>query len=140
MSKLLTHDMLDEMGITIFEDSTAECGYRIFHTTRAGQQEIKPKIVSVYHRWSGKTKSYYNISWSNYAKEKKAATYSLARVIYAWYRGEVPADMDCDHIDDNPFNNKLENLQLLTRAENLQKRALNGINQWAYKNKDEKKS
>ncbi len=30
--------------------------------------------------------------------------------------------MEVDHIDNDPFNNKLENLQLLTPEENLKKR------------------
>lgn len=30
--------------------------------------------------------------------------------------------MDVDHIDNNPFNNNISNLQLLTRKENLDKR------------------
>lgn len=49
--------------------------------------------------------------------------------LYAWYKGEVPAGYDVDHIDDNTLNNDLSNLQLLTHAENIKKRG-GGKNQY----------
>ena len=57
-----------------------------------------------------------------YDKEtKQMKSLSLARVVYAWHYG-VPEGMDVDHIDNNPHNNALDNLQLLTRKENIAKR------------------
>ena len=44
------------------------------------------------------------------------------RAVYAWYNGECPKNRDIDHIDNNPFNNCLDNLQAITRAENIRKR------------------
>lgn len=46
---------------------------------------------------------------------------SFQRIIYAWFYGEVPAGYVVDHIDNNPLNNNIENLQLLTQRENLRK-------------------
>ena len=51
-------------------------------------------------------------------------TLPLSRVIYAWFISEVPANMDVDHIDNNPENNALRNLQLISRKVNLAKRLL----------------
>ena len=48
--------------------------------------------------------------------------YVLSRVMYAWFNGVCPANMDVDHIDNNSLNDTLDNLQLLTRQENLAKR------------------
>lgn len=39
--------------------------------------------------------------------------------------------MDVDHIDDNPFNNSIDNLQLLTHKKNLRKRIVSR-NQYTY--------
>lgn len=44
------------------------------------------------------------------------------RIVYAWHRGLCPGELDVDHIDGNSLNNSINNLQLLTRKENLAKR------------------
>jgi hypothetical protein len=49
-------------------------------------------------------------------------TYQLHRVIYVWQFGVDPAELDVDHIDDDPTNNNIWNLQLLTRKDNNFKR------------------
>lgn len=46
----------------------------------------------------------------------------VSRLVYAWHYGIVPEGMVVDHIDNNPFNNSLDNLQLLTDEENNRKR------------------
>jgi hypothetical protein len=50
---------------------------------------------------------------------KKA--HMLHRVIYEMHYGAIPDGMDVDHIDNNRTNNRIENLQLLTRAQNVLK-------------------
>ena len=44
------------------------------------------------------------------------------RVVWECFNGEIPDKMDIDHIDNNPKNNNLDNLQLLNHADNLRKR------------------
>lgn len=46
----------------------------------------------------------------------------LSRLMYAWFNDVCPANMDVDHIDRNSLNDTLDNLQLLTREDNLAKR------------------
>lgn len=48
----------------------------------------------------------------------------LHRAIYAWYKGDIPQGMVVDHIDnkhETHYDNRIENLQLLTPAQNLAK-------------------
>jgi len=47
------------------------------------------------------------------------------RVVWEAFNGEIPNQMDIDHIDNNPMNNKLENLQMLSHGDNLKKRNIN---------------
>lgn len=54
----------------------------------------------------------------------KIDTYPLARVMLAWFNGSIGSNEDADHIDSNPMNNKLENLQAISRKSNLAKRRL----------------
>ena len=64
-------------------------------------------------------KVYLKISFSY---NNKIISIPLARAIYAWHNYEVPEGYDVEHIDNNPFNNNLDNLRLCTRSENLAKR------------------
>lgn len=41
------------------------------------------------------------------------------RLVYRLFRGEIPKDMEINHIDGNKQNNKIDNLELVTRQENL---------------------
>ena len=54
----------------------------------------------------------------------KTKMITLHRAIWAWTKGEVPEGMVVDHIDnkhETHYDNRPENLQLLTPAENLAK-------------------
>lgn len=52
----------------------------------------------------------------------------LGRVIYAWFTDDIEDGMVIDHIDNNPYNNRVENLQKLTPDENLKKRFIDNPN------------
>lgn len=51
----------------------------------------------------------------------------LSRCVYVWHVEDIPAGMDCDHINGDPFDNRVENLQIITRKENLLKRTLTWV-------------
>ena len=56
---------------------------------------------------------------ASYGLNKK---FLVHRVVWECFNGPIPENMDIDHIDSNPKNNSLNNLQLLTHKENLKKR------------------
>lgn len=43
--------------------------------------------------------------------------YPIHRAVYAYYRGEIPANYEIHHVDENKANNTLVNLQCLTKQE-----------------------
>ena len=44
------------------------------------------------------------------------------RAVWEAFNGPIPEGCDIDHIDGNPKNNNLENLQAITHSENIKKR------------------
>lgn len=50
------------------------------------------------------------------------------RVVWEAFNGPIPDGMDIDHIDGNPRNNSLKNLQVLSHTDNLKKRDID----WSY--------
>lgn len=45
-----------------------------------------------------------------------SSTYPLHRAVYSYYYGEIPDGYVIHHKDWNPYNNNIDNLQLLTRS------------------------
>lgn len=67
----------------------------------------------------------YN-SWSY-----KYGLFAVHRIVYAWYNGYCPEEFDVDHIDNNHNNNNIENLQLLDRKHNNDRKLISR-NQYTY--------
>lgn len=44
----------------------------------------------------------------------------IHRLVWETFNGEIPSDLEIDHIDNNRKNNRLSNLQLVSRKENQQ--------------------
>jgi hypothetical protein len=73
-------------------------------------------------------KKYLYASVKNKKDERKTVT--MHKLIWTCFNGEIPPGYEIDHINDNGTDNRLVNLQLLTRQENNKK---------AQKNRDMKK-
>ena len=108
-------------------------GEKVFKQSSKGVKEVKQHLIITNHKY-GKEKSYIYVSLiiERLSGVHKQTPIGLHNIIYAWYKGEVPLGYEVDHIDNDPFNNNIDNLQLLTRKENLQKRPIKGVNQWYY--------
>lgn len=128
----ITKEWLQSVGIT---EITKEG--KVF--TKRGER--KPSIATCKHK-HGKDKQYPIIQvydqelWHEQCKNKDknrngTRILVLSRVVYAWFHEICPTEYDVDHIDNNPFNNSISNLQLLTRKQNLNRRE--GRNQYTCK-------
>lgn len=62
--------------------------------------------------------------------------FSVHRIVWEAFNGEIPKGYQIDHLDANPSNNALDNLALVTGSENCKKANHNQIKVIA-KNKDE---
>ena len=84
--------------------------------------------IHVYWKDKERKISYYKrntcnyISFSYWSKETyRFESISLQVLVYLWFKGDIPAGMEVDHIDDNPLNNLPENLHLLSHKANIWK-------------------
>ncbi len=50
--------------------------------------------------------------------------YRIHRLVWIYVYGEIPDDMDIDHINGNGLDNRLENLRLASRQENAKNRKI----------------
>lgn len=114
--KIKTKDELIEWGITVD-------GMDVYLNGKLW----KPYIISARHKY-GKTMQYYVY----YATvNKKQLVIMQSNIMYCWYNGDRDITKDVDHINNNSLDDRPENLQLLTRRDNLLKRG-KWFNQWDY--------
>lgn len=86
------------------------------------------KNIHVYWKNKERKMSYYKcntcdyIVFSYWEKENnRFKAIPLQVLVYLWFKGDIPAGMEVDHIDDNPLNNLPENLHLLSHKANIWK-------------------
>ena len=75
------------------------------------EKELKPCIINGYHR----------IGLYENGKQK---WYLVHRLVLTLFKGECPDGYECDHIDINKINNRIDNLRWVTRYENIMNRSV----------------
>lgn len=123
--KALTKQELIDLGISVNvkSDGSYEItryGIKVGRSKECVTHIIHPSLATKHHKY-GRTKQYYLIGFSN---GKGQVVIPLSRFLYVWFKGDIPEGYDVDHINGDSLDNRLENLQLLTRKENLAKRFL----------------
>ena len=123
--KELTKEMLVERGIEVSDKKDENGNYIILRTgkktcnSKVTTYPLKLTLEGKYCEYSKQWKYYYRTGW-NY--NHKSESYTVSRIYYAWFKGFVPEGYEVDHIIDEPINNDITNLTLLTPAENKAKR------------------
>jgi hypothetical protein len=93
-------------------DYNPETG-KITRKTTRGNKKLEDEVGTI------TTKGYRGVSISHNGKKKK---YRAARIVWALYYGEDPGLMEVDHINCERDDNRICNLRLLTRGENVKAR------------------
>lgn len=90
-----------------------------------------PRRIKSYIKLKGPSKYSTNVKPYLYIglniNKQPMVMYSLARIVWAWYHEECPIDVTIDHIDDKhdtPYDNRIDNLQILTLDSNLKKKKI----------------
>lgn len=78
-----------------------------------------------------KPDGYFSVSWRS--KDRGRIFSFLHRVIWELHNGPVPDGLEIDHIDADKSNNRIDNLQLLTRKENLRKARAQNPESYGYR-------
>ena len=108
-SQEITKDLLKSLGIT----EVTPDGKHIF---RNGE-ELKLQVIN-------KKKGYLGVViYGKRLDEDENSYINLCMHVanYVWNKGDRKNGLVVDHIDNNPLNNDISNLQLITQSENLAK-------------------
>ena len=128
--KKLTKKELLDAGFTSVEYINDQ--WRVFRRWRKNNSkekidtEIKITLACGKHKYRP-NKYYHKIT---YSFNRKVINIPLSRLIYVWFKGDIPDGYVVDHINNNSFDNRPENLQLLTVGDNLKKRFEDNEDAW----------
>ena len=120
--KKLTKQELLDAGFTDVKYIDGQ--WRVFRCWRKTKSknkintEISITLACGRHKYRP-NKYYKKITFSVH---RKMNNIPLSRLVYVWYKGDIPDGYVVDHINNDSFDNRPENLQLLTVGDNLKKR------------------
>ena len=120
--KKLTKQELLEAGFTevkyINDQWRVFRRWRKYNSKEKFDTEISITLACGKHKYRP-DKYYHKIT---YSFNRKVINIPLSRFIYVWFKGDIPDGYVVDHINGDSFDNRPENLQLLTVGDNLKRR------------------
>lgn len=128
--KGLTKQELKDAGIVnvYYNGKTWEV-IRYWHRSNCKHKEVRRLQISMAcgkHKYRP-DKYYPKVT---FCMKQKRYNIPLSRLVYVWFKGDIPDGYVVDHIDNDSFNNKPDNLQLLTIEDNLAKRFEDNPEAW----------
>lgn len=70
----------------------------------------------------GSLREYWSVGLTDEKGGKKI--YLVHRIIMTMFRGKLDDEMDVDHVDRNKSNNKIDNLRIVTKSDNMKNKDL----------------
>lgn len=92
--------------------------YKNNSKTKKERKQLVIADVLAKHKYT-QDKAYPKVSFSY---KQKPIAIPLSRLVYVWFIEDIPDGYVVDHIDNDPYNNKLSNLQMLSIGDNIRKR------------------
>ena len=104
-------------------------GYNQFEASNLGNIRTKNRVVQRKNgrplTVKGKTLTKHINRWGyemvKYSSDGKSRLYLVHRLVYLAFYGEIPSGFVVDHINNKRSDNRIDNLQAITNAENLSK-------------------
>jgi hypothetical protein len=119
-----TKDYFKSLGIIDVDEN----GFIVAFTRQnKGVKFLKAYKTTKKHKF-GNDREYMIVTLWDRLKNRYVTT-TLHRLIWIWNKGIIPKGYEVDHKDNNTLNNNLDNLQLLSKKENLRKKDI-GRNQY----------
>ena len=139
-NRALTKQQLIDLGVTdvtkngkVFKNGV-ECKISILNNKYKHSTKIYRNAVV---QFIDKSKKYPIVTKDGYNSYAYGCmNISVARIMFVWFVRDIEYGEQIDHKDDNPLNNTLDNLQVLTQEENLKKKGISR-NQYTWNLTDE---
>lgn len=130
----LTKEVLDRNKIWVeFNEEGQPLIYQEYIQTEKRNTEKRwstlrtQRTTEKQNKYSGNTYKNKNVGLKI---DGRTCYFIVSNIVWVYFNGAIPEGHDVDHINNDTSDNRLENLQLLTRQENLHKRGAVGFNQY----------
>ena len=129
----LDKELLEAVGFTkVYQDGETWVFERYWYdgnSKKKSTKNIKISPATKHHKYRP-DKEYPKVTFSARGFEPSHFSITISRFLYAWFKGPIPQGMVIDHINNNPYDNSLDNLALSTIPDNLAKRFSDNPESW----------